>query len=75
MPARLIGAAVASSERHRRLTPASATLTGLSTLAIVGGTILLAFSTTAPALASDTAQRGVGESSLERVEALQLPTL
>ncbi len=71
----LVGAIVVSLERHRRLTPVTAILTGLSTLAIVGGAILVTFSATAPALASDFAPRGVGESSLERVDALQLPTL
>ncbi|WP_179872143.1 hypothetical protein [Microcella indica] len=75
MPALLVTAIVVSLERHRRLTPVTAILTGLSTLAIVGGAILVTFSATAPALASDFAPRGVGESSLERVDALQLPTL
>ncbi len=71
----LVGAIVVSLERHRRLTPVTAALTGLSTLAIVGGAILVTFSATAPALASAVAPRGVGENSLERVDALELPTL
>ena len=71
----LVGAIVVSLERHRRLTPVTATVTGLATLAIVGGAILVTFSATTPALASDIAPRGVGDNSLERVDEVQLPTL
>ncbi|MER3388905.1 MAG: hypothetical protein RJQ01_02620 [Microcella sp.] len=71
----LVGAIVVSLERHRHLTPITAALTGLATLAVVGGAILVTFSAASPALAGEFAPRGVDDNSLERVDALQLPTL
>lgn len=71
----LVGAIVISLERHRRLTPVTAMITGLGTLAIVFGAIVSTIATTLPATAGGV-QRGMIESPLvERVVDFDLPTL
>ncbi len=71
----LVGAIVISLERHRRLTPVTAIITGLGTLAVVLGAITTTIVTTLPATAGGT-QRGVVETPLvERVVDVTLPTL
>ncbi len=71
----LVGAIVVSLERHRRLTPITATLTGLGTLAIVLGAITVTVATSVPATA-DVVPRGVTINQLpERVTDFDLPTL
>jgi predicted membrane protein len=71
----LVGAIVVSLERHRRLTPVTALLTGLGTLAIVFGAITATVASIAPATA-DVVPRGVTINQLpERVTNVDLPTL
>ena len=71
----LVGAIVISLERHRRLTPMTALVTGLGTLAIVFGAITTTIVTTLPATAGGV-QRGVVSVPLvERVADVGLPTL
>lgn len=71
----LVGAIVVSLERHRRLTPVTAVVTGLGTLAIVLGAITVTVATTAPASA-DVVPRGVTINQLpERITDVDLPTL
>lgn len=71
----LVGALVISLERHRRLTPVTALITGLGTLAVVLGAITTTVVATVPATAGGM-QRGVVETPLvERVDDLTLPTL
>ncbi|MGV3732713.1 MAG: hypothetical protein ACO1N6_04830 [Microcella sp.] len=71
----LVGAIVVSLERHRRLTPVTALLTGLGTLAIVLGAITVTVATIEPATA-DVVPRGVTINQLpERVTDFDLPTL
>jgi hypothetical protein len=71
----VVGAIVFSLERHRRLTPVAALLTGLATLAIVSGAILVTFSGNTPALADQVVPRGVSDNTVpERVTDFQLPT-
>lgn len=71
----LVGAIVVSLERHRRLTPVTAIVTGLGTLAIVLGAITATVATIDPATA-DVVPRGVTINQLpERVTDVELPTL
>ena len=71
----LAGAIVISLERHRRLTPVTAIVTGLGTLAVVLGSITATAATIDPATA-DTVPRGVTINQLpERVTDFDLPTL
>lgn len=71
----LVGAIVVSLERHRRLTPITALLTGLGTLAIVLGSITATVAAIDPATA-DVVPRGVTVNQLpERVTDFDLPTL
>lgn len=71
----LVGAIVVSLERHRKLTPVTALLTGLGTLAVVLGAITVSVATMTPATA-DGVPRGVTINQLpERVSDVQLPTL
>lgn len=71
----LVGAIVVSLERHRRLTPVTALITGLGTLAIVLGAITVTVAGVTPATA-DVVPRGVTVNQLpERVTNVDLPTL
>jgi hypothetical protein len=71
----LVGAIVISLERHRKLTPITALMTGLGTLSIVLGAITVTFAVEQPALA-DILPRGFTENVLpERVTDVDLPTL
>ncbi|WP_439564363.1 hypothetical protein [Microcella sp.] len=71
----LVGAIVVSLERHSRLTPVTAIVTGLGTLAIVLGAITATVATIDPATA-DVVPRGVTINQLpERVTDVELPTL
>lgn len=71
----LVGAIVISLERHRRLTPVTAIITGLGTLAVVIGAITATTVSIIPATA-DEAPRGVTTNQLpERVSDVELPTL
>ncbi|MFN4002003.1 hypothetical protein [Microcella sp.] len=71
----LVGAIVISLERHRRLTPLTAIITGLGTLAIVLGTITATVATIDPATA-EVVPRGITINQLpERVTDVELPTL
>ncbi|MBB5617068.1 hypothetical protein [Microcella frigidaquae] len=71
----LVGAIVVSLERHRRLTPVTAFITGLGTLSIVLGAITATVAASAPATA-DVLPRGVTTNQLpERVTDFDLPTL
>ncbi|UTT62000.1 hypothetical protein [Microcella humidisoli] len=71
----LVGAIVISLERHRRLTPLTAIVTGLGTLAVVLGAITATVATIDPATA-DIVPRGVTINQLpERVTDVELPTL
>lgn len=71
----LVGAIVVSLERHRRLTPVTAIVTGLGTLAIVMGAITATIATIDPATA-EVVPRGVTINQLpERVTDVELPTL
>lgn len=71
----LVGAIVISLERHRRLTPVTAIVTGLGTLAIVLGSITATVATVDPATA-EVVPRGVTINQLpERVTNVELPTL
>lgn len=71
----LVGAMVVSLERHRRLTPVTAIITGLGTLAVVLGAITTTIVSSLPATA-DGVQRGViGTPLVERVVEFDLPTL
>jgi predicted membrane protein len=71
----LVGAIVISLERHRRLTPLTAVITGLGTLAVVLGAITATVATIDPATA-EVVPRGVTINQLpERVTDVELPTL
>lgn len=71
----LVGAIVISLERHRRLTPLTAVITGLGTLAVVLGAITTTVATIDPATA-EVVPRGVTINQLpERVSNVELPTL
>ena len=71
----LVGAIVVSLERHRRLTPVTALITGLGTLSIVLGAITATVAASAPATA-DVLPRGVTTNQMpERVTDFDLPTL
>lgn len=71
----LVGAIVISLERHRRLTPLTALVTGLGTLAVVVGAITATVATIDPATA-EVVPRGVTINQLpERVTDVELPTL
>jgi predicted membrane protein len=71
----LVGAIVISLERHRRLTPLTAVITGLGTLAVVLGAITATVATIDPATA-EVVPRGVTINQLpERVSDVELPTL
>lgn len=71
----LVGAIMISLERHRRLTPLTAVVTGLGTLAVVLGAITATVATIDPATA-DVVPRGVSINQLpERVTDVELPTL
>jgi hypothetical protein len=64
-----------SLERHRRLTPLTAIVTGLGTLAVVLGAITATVATIEPATA-EVVPRGVSINQLpERVTDFELPTL
>jgi predicted membrane protein len=71
----LVGAIVISLERHRRLTPITALITGLGTVAIVFGSIMATIVTTVPATAGDLQRGLVGVPLVERVVDVTLPTL
>ncbi len=72
----LVGAVIVSLERHQRLTPMTALITGLATMSIVVGAILVSFSASDPAVAGQIAPRGATENGLpQRVLDVQLPTL
>ena len=71
----LVGAIVISLERHRRLTPLTAVITGLGTLAVVRGAITATVATIDPATA-EVVPRGVTINQLpERGSDVELPTL
>lgn len=71
----LVGAIMISLERHRRLTPLTAIVTGLGTLAVVLGAITATVATIDPATA-EVVPRGVSINQLpERVTDVELPTL
>lgn len=71
----LVGAITISLERHRRLTPLTAIVTGLGTLAVVLGAITATAATIDPATA-EVVPRGVSINQLpERVTDFELPTL
>ncbi len=71
----LVGAMIISLERHRKLTPVTALLTGLGTLAIVAGTVTTTIATTEPAKAGDVMRGVVDIPLVERVTDFDLPTL
>ncbi|MFM2353391.1 MAG: hypothetical protein RLZZ608_797 [Actinomycetota bacterium] len=71
----LVGAVVISLERHRRLTPITALITGLGALAVVIGAITATTVSILPAEA-EVVPRGVTTNQLpERVADVDLPTL
>lgn len=71
----LVGAIVVSMERHRKLTPVTAIITGLGTLAIVFGTVTATIASSLPAKAGGVT-RGVTDVPLvERITDVELPTL
>lgn len=71
----LVGAIMISLERHRRLTPLTAIVTGLGTLAVVLGAITATVATIDPATA-EVVPRGISINQLpERVTDVELPTL
>ncbi len=71
----LVGAITMSLERHRRLTPITAIMTGFGTLAVVLGAIAVTVSTASPATA-EVVPRGVTINQLpERVIDFELPTI
>ena len=71
----LVGAIVISLERHRRLTPLTAIVTGLGTLAVVLGAITATAATINPVTAN-VVPRGVTINQMpERVTDVDLPTL
>lgn len=71
----LVGSIVVSLERHRRLTPITALVTGLGTLAIVLGAITVTIAAATPATA-DGVPRNVTINQLpERITDFELPTL
>lgn len=71
----LVGAIMISLERHRRLTPLTAIITGLGTLAVVLGAITATVATIDPATA-EVVPRGISINQLpERVTDFELPTL
>jgi hypothetical protein len=71
----LVGAIVISLERHRKLTPLTALLTGLGTLAIVLGSVTVTIVSTDPASAGDLMRGLVDLPLVERVTDVDLPTL
>lgn len=71
----LVGAIVISLERHRKLTPVTAIITGLGTLAIVFGAITTTIVTSLPATAGGTQRAVVNAPLVERVVDVTLPTL
>lgn len=71
----LVGAIVISLERHRKLTPLTALVTGLGTLAIVLGAVTVTIVTTDPASAGDFMRGFVDVPLVERVTDVDLPTL
>lgn len=71
----LVGAIVISLERHRRLTPATAIITGLGALAVVVGAITTTLVTTLPATAGGVQRAVVDAPLVDRVVDVNLPTL
>jgi predicted membrane protein len=71
----LVGAMIISLERHRKLTPLTALLTGLGTLAVVLGAVTTTIAATEPAKAGDVMRGVVDLPLVERVTDVELPTL
>lgn len=71
----LVGAIVISLERHRKLTPITAVVTGLGTLAIVLGAITVTFAVEQPALADIPPRGFIDNLQPDRVVDVDLPTL
>ena len=71
----LVGAITISLERHRRLTPLTAIVTGLGTLAVVLGAITATAATIDPATAEVVPRGGSINQLPERVTDFELPTL
>lgn len=69
----LVGALVVSLERHRRLTPITALITGLATLAIVLGAITTTIAAADPAFATGPKRGVVNQPLIERVVDVELP--
>lgn len=69
----LVGALVVSLERHRRLTPITALITGLATLAIVLGAITTTIAAADPAFALGPQRGVVTQPLIERVVDVELP--
>lgn len=69
----LVGAVVVSLERHRRLTPITALITGLATLAIVLGAITTTIVAADPAFATGPTRGLVNQPLIERVVDFELP--
>lgn len=71
----IVGAIMISLERNRHLTPLTAVLTGLGTLAVVFGAITVTLATVEPA-GAEVVPRGVTINQLpERITDVELPTL
>lgn len=71
----LVGAIVISLERHRKLTPATAIITGLGTLAVVLGAITSTVAASMPATAAGLTRGVVDAPLIERVADVDLPLL
>lgn len=71
----LVGSIVISLERHRRLTPMTALITGLGTLAVVFGAITTTLVTSLPATAGGVQRAVIDAPLVERVVDVTLPTL
>lgn len=71
----MVGAIVISLERHRKLTPLTALLTGLGTLTIVLGAVTTTIVAADPAGAGEVMRGLVHLPLVERVTDVELPTL
>lgn len=70
----VVGAMVISLERHRRLTPLTAIITGLGTLTVVLGAITTTVAATTPAKAAPVIRGVIYAPLVERVVDFELPT-
>jgi hypothetical protein len=70
----LVGAMIISLERHRKLSPLTAILTGVGTLAIVLGAITTTLAVSDPVKATGVTRGVVNLPLVERVADVDLPT-